>query len=64
MGNEYLFQILAEQNIKTLNDYDVQHVLTLCPHCFNTIKNEYPQLGGHYKVQHYTDFVAELIESK
>jgi Fe-S oxidoreductase/nitrate reductase gamma subunit len=64
MGNEYLFQVLAEQNIQTLNNYGVKHVLTLCPHCFNTIKNEYPQLGGHYTVQHYTEFVAELIESK
>ena len=61
MGNEYLFQVLAEQNIETLKSYDVKKVLTLCPHCFNTMKNEYPQLGGHFEVQHYTDFVADLI---
>jgi Fe-S oxidoreductase/nitrate reductase gamma subunit len=61
MGNEYLFQMLAEQNIETLNGYGVKKVLTLCPHCFNTMKNEYPQLGGHFEVQHYTEFVAELI---
>jgi Fe-S oxidoreductase/nitrate reductase gamma subunit len=61
MGNEYLFQMLAEQNIETLKSYEVKKVLTLCPHCFNTMKNEYPQLGGHFEVQHYTEFVAELI---
>ena len=62
MGNEYLFQMMAEQNIETLNGYGVKKVLTLCPHCFNTMKNEYPQLGGNFDVVHYTDFVAELIE--
>ena len=61
MGNEYLFQMLAEQNIETLNGYSVKKVLTLCPHCFNTMKNEYPQLGGNFEVQHYTEFVAELV---
>ena len=62
MGNEYLYQILAEQNIQTFNSYDVKKIITICPHCFNTIKNEYPHLGGDYEVLHYTEFVAELIE--
>ena len=61
MGNEYLFQMQAEQNIETLNNYSVTKILTLCPHCFNTMKNEYPQFGGNFEVQHYTDFVAGLI---
>jgi len=62
MGNEYLFSLLARQNIETLNGYNVQKVLTLCPHCFNTMKNEYPQLGGKYEVLHYTEFVADLVK--
>ena len=62
MGNEFLFQMLAQQNIETLTRYKVQKVLTLCPHCFNTLKNEYPQLGGRFEVQHYTQFVARLIQ--
>ena len=61
IGNEYLFQSLAEQNIKTLNDYGVKKVLTACAHCFNTIKNEYPQFGGAYEVVHHTEFIAELV---
>ncbi len=62
MGNEYLFQMMAQQNIQTLNRYNVKKVLTLCPHCFNTIKNEYPQLGGSYQVLHYSQFVDQLIQ--
>jgi Fe-S oxidoreductase len=62
MGNEYLYQILAEQNIQTFNSYNVKKIITICPHCFNTIKNEYPHLGGDYEVLHYTEFVAELIK--
>jgi Fe-S oxidoreductase len=62
MGNEYLYQILAEQNIQTFNSYNVKKIVTICPHCFNTIKNEYPHLGGDYEVLHYTEFVAELIK--
>ena len=62
MGNEYLYQIMAQQNIQTLDGYNVKKVVTICPHCFNTIKNEYPHLGGNYEVQHYSEFVAELIE--
>ena len=63
MGNEYLYQILAGRNIATLNRYAVSKVVTLCPHCFNTMKNEYPALGGDYTVMHYTELVAELIEA-
>ena len=61
MGNEYLYQIMAEQNIQTLNGYNVKKIVTICPHCFNAIKNEYPHLGGDYEVLHYSEFVAELI---
>ena len=62
IGNEYLFQMQAQQNIETFNRYNVKKILTLCPHCFNTIKNEYPQLGGDYEVMHYAEFVDELIQ--
>ena len=61
MGNEYLYQILAQQNIKTMNTYNVKKIVTICPHCFNTIRNEYPHLGGDYDVVHYTEFVNDLI---
>lgn len=60
-GNEFVFQMQAMQNIEVLNGYDVKRVVTTCPHCFNTLKNEYPQLGGHYKVQHHTQFINELL---
>ncbi|HWE62699.1 MAG TPA: heterodisulfide reductase-related iron-sulfur binding cluster [Chloroflexota bacterium] len=63
IGNEYLYQTLAEQNIATLNEYGVKKVLTACAHCFNTIKNEYPQFGGSYEVVHHTEFLAELVAS-
>lgn len=62
-GNEFLFQMLANQNIQTLNNYEVKKIVTTCPHCFNTIKNEYPALGGHYEVMHHTTFLNELINS-
>ena len=61
MGNEYLFQTLAQQNIQTLDRYQVRKIVAVCPHCFNTLKNEYPQLGSHYEVLHYTQFVDDLI---
>ncbi len=61
MGNEYLYQVLAEQNIETIKTYDVKKVVTICPHCFNTIRNEYPHLGGDFDVVHYTEFVNDLI---
>jgi heterodisulfide reductase subunit D len=63
-GNEFLFQMLALQNINTLNMYAVKRIVTACPHCFNTLKNEYPDLGGHYEVVHHTQFLKELLESK
>ena len=62
LGNEYLWQTLAQQNIGTFRRYGVRKIVATCPHCFNTIKNEYPQLGGNFEVVHYTQFVAELIE--
>jgi Fe-S oxidoreductase len=61
MGNEYLFQMLAQQNIETLNGYGVKKIVTNCPHCFNCLKNEYPALGGNYEVLHGTELVARLI---
>ena len=62
LGNEYLYQTMAGQNIQTLYRYGFKKIVTICPHCFNTIKNEYPHLGGHFQVEHYSEFVAELIE--
>ncbi|MBI3988682.1 MAG: (Fe-S)-binding protein [candidate division NC10 bacterium] len=62
IGNEYLFQILARENIETLNRYKVQRILTTCPHCFHTLKNEYPQFGGRYEVIHHTEFIGQLLE--
>ena len=62
MGNEYLYQTLAQQNIETLRRYNVKKVVTICPHCFNTIKNEYPHLGGDFEVLHYSELVSELIK--
>ena len=61
MGNEYLYQILARQNIETLDRYGVKRIVTICPHCFNSMRNEYPHLGGHYEVMHYSELVAELV---
>ena len=60
LGNEYLFQEFAKQNIEVLSKIKFNRVVTQCPHCFNTLKNEYPQLGGNFKVQHYTEFLNEL----
>jgi Fe-S oxidoreductase/nitrate reductase gamma subunit len=60
LGNEYLFQEFAKQNIEVLSKVKFNRVVTQCPHCFNTLKNEYPQLGGDFKVQHYTEFLSEL----
>lgn len=60
-GHEYLYQILAQQNVETLNGHGVKKIVTQCPHCFNTILNEYPQLGGHYEVVHHTDLIARLV---
>ncbi|MGI8710699.1 MAG: heterodisulfide reductase-related iron-sulfur binding cluster [Acidimicrobiales bacterium] len=61
-GNEYIFQMLAMQNIETLNAMGVRKIITQCPHCFNTLMNEYPQLGGHYEVVHHSQFLEWLID--
>ena len=61
-GNEYVFQGLALQNIETLNDLGVETIITQCPHCFNTLGNEYPQFGGHYDVVHHSEFLSQLVE--
>ncbi len=61
-GNEFLFQMMAMQNIAVLNGYEVKKIVTGCPHCFNTLKNEYPELGGHYEVVHHTQLINELIQ--
>lgn len=60
-GNEFVFQMLAQQNIATLNMYNVKKIVTACPHCFNTLKNEYPELGGNYEVVHHSTFLQQLI---
>ena len=60
-GNEYLFQTLAAQNVETLNRYGVRRIVTACPHCFNTLRNEYPQLGGRYEVVHHSELLARLL---
>ena len=62
-GNEYLFQMLAMPNVEMLNGMGVRKIIAQCPHCFNTLKNEYPQLGGHYEVIHHTQLLESLIES-
>ena len=61
-GNEYIFQMLAMQNIETLDGMGVKKIITQCPHCFNTLMNEYPQLGGHYEVVHHSQFLEWLID--
>ena len=61
MGNEYLFEVLAKTNIETFERYGIQNIVTMCPHCFNSILNEYPQLGGNFHVEHYTQFVGRLV---
>jgi len=61
-GNEFLYQMLAIQNVETLNQYQVKKIVCTCPHCFNTLKNEYPDLGGHYEVIHYSEFLDTLIK--
>ncbi|MEM6397043.1 MAG: (Fe-S)-binding protein [Bacteroidota bacterium] len=61
-GNEFLFQMMAQQNIAILNMYEVKKIVATCPHCFNTLKNEYPELGGNYEVIHHTQLLQELID--
>lgn len=64
IGNEYLYQMLAMANVEVMNTYGVKKVVTACPHCFNTIKNEYPQFGGDYEVVHHSEFIAELLSKE
>ena len=61
-GNEFLFQMQAMTNIEVLNGYEVKKIVTACPHCFNTLKNEYPGLGGKYEVVHHTQFLKQLLD--
>lgn len=61
-GNEFIFQMMAYQNIQILNNYEVKKIVTACPHCFNTLKNEYADLGGNYEVIHHTVFLQQLID--
>ncbi len=61
-GNEFLFQMQAVTNIEVMNAYEVKKIVTACPHCFNTIKNEYPSLGGNYEVVHHTQFLKSLLD--
>ena len=61
-GNEFLFQMQAMTNIEVMNAYEVKKIVTTCPHCFNTLKNEYPELGGKYDVIHHTQLLRDLLE--
>ncbi len=61
-GNEFLFQMMAYNNIQVLNGYGIKKIVTACPHCFNIFKNEYPELGGNYEVIHHTVFLQQLID--
>ena len=63
-GNEFLFQMQALANIEVMNAYQVMRIVTTCPHCFNTLKNEYPSLGGNYEVMHHTTFINTLIKEE
>jgi len=62
-GNEFMFQMMAYQNIQILNGYHIKKIVTACPHCFNILKNEYPALGGQYEVIHHATFIQQLIDS-
>ena len=64
MGNEYLFQVFAQQNLEAMGKIKFKRIVTTCPHCFNTLKNEYPQFGGNFTVQHYTEYLSELALTK
>ena len=63
LGNEKLYQQLALENIKNLNRFKFKTIVTACPHCYNTLKNDYPQFGGHYQVMHHSEFLLDLIKS-
>ena len=62
-GNEFTFQMQAMMNIQVLDGYEVKRIVTACPHCFNTLKNEYPELGGNYEVVHHTQLIQDLINT-
>ena len=62
VGNEMLYQMMAQENIETLNNYKVKKIIAACPHCYNTLKHEYPQLGGNYAVIHHTEFIDQLVQ--
>lgn len=61
-GNEFMFQMMAYQNIQVLNNYQIRKIVTTCPHCFNVLKNEYPELGGQYEVIHHATYLQQLIQ--
>jgi heterodisulfide reductase subunit D len=61
IGNEFLFEMMAKENVETLGRYGVKKIVTSCPHCFNTLRNEYPQFGGDYEVYHHSEFLAKLV---
>ncbi len=62
VGNEMLYQMMAQENIETLNNYKVKKIIAACPHCLNTLKHEYPQMGGNYQVIHHTEFIDQLVK--
>lgn len=62
VGNEMMYQMMAQENIETLNNYKVKKIITTCPHCLNTLKHDYPQLGGNYEVIHHAEFIANLVQ--
>ena len=62
-GNEFAFQMQAMMNIEVLNAYEIKTIVTACPHCFNTLKNEYPSLGGNYEVLHHSQYLQNLINA-
>ncbi len=64
LGNEYLFQSLVEENIESINEYGVKKIITACPHCFNTLKNEYPRFGANFEVIHHTQFINNLLNEQ
>ena len=64
MGHEFLFQMLAMQNVEVLNEAGAKRIVVTCAHCYNTLANEYPQVGGHYEVVHHTTLLARLVADK
>jgi len=63
MGNEYLAQMMIQENVEILNNYNVKKIITMCPHCMNSLKKDYPQFGGNYEVVHHSEFIHELIKN-